>query len=193
MYEIPTSIEIDGKQYNIRNKADYRVILDCFLALNDIELDDTERIITVLIVFYEDFNSIEDVCQLSSELCKKLMQEMMRFINCYMPENQRDEHNILVDWEKDSQIICAAINNVAHKEIRAEEYIHWWTFMGYYLSIGESVFSQVVAIRDKILKGKKLEKHEKSFKASNPQFFEWNHKSVQDRQDDKFIQDMWNS
>ena len=39
MFEIPTTIELNGKEFNIRNKGDYRTILDCFAALEDAELD----------------------------------------------------------------------------------------------------------------------------------------------------------
>ena len=52
MYNIPTSITIQDKSFGIRNKGDYRVVLDCFSALNDTELTDQERMIAALIIFY---------------------------------------------------------------------------------------------------------------------------------------------
>ena len=51
MFELPTSIEIEGKSYNIRNKGDYRTIIDCFLALDDLELSKVERVYASLIIF----------------------------------------------------------------------------------------------------------------------------------------------
>ena len=43
------------------------------------------------------------------------------------------------------------------------EYLHWWTFVGAYYEIGESLFSSVINIRSKKQKGKKLESHEQDF------------------------------
>ena len=39
--------------------------------------------------------------------------------------------------------------------------------MGYYMSIGESLFSSVLNVRYKRAHGKKLEKHEKEFEREN--------------------------
>ena len=61
MYEIPTSININDRQFNIRKKGDYRMVLDCFNALCDIELTKQERILSALIIYYEDCNSLEDI------------------------------------------------------------------------------------------------------------------------------------
>ena len=67
MYEIPTSITIEGQTFAIRNRGDYRVILDCFSALNDTELDSQERMIACLIIFYADINSVEDISNLPNQ------------------------------------------------------------------------------------------------------------------------------
>ena len=61
MYELPISIEVNGREYKIRNRADYRMILSCFDALNDEELTPYERTMAALIIFYEDFNELDDV------------------------------------------------------------------------------------------------------------------------------------
>ena len=98
----------------------------------------------------------------------------------------------LIDWEKDSQIISSAINKVANTEIRSVPYVHWWTFMGYFSSIGKSLLSTVIEIREKILKGKKLEKYEREFRRDNPKYFIWNHKSVEEQEADRTIMDLWN-
>ena len=56
MYEIPTSIQIGEQSYPIRNNGDYRMVLDCFVALNDIELSQQERLYASLIIFYDNMN-----------------------------------------------------------------------------------------------------------------------------------------
>ena len=73
----------------------------------------------------------------------------------------------LMDWEQDAALIIPAVNRVAGHEVRAEKYIHWWTFLGYYMEIGESAFSQVVSIRQKKAKGKPLEKWEQEYYREN--------------------------
>jgi len=195
MYDIPISITLKDKVYNIRNKGDYRLVLDCFQALNDIELTEDERIIACLMIFYEDFNTVEDVFALNEDDTLQLaVSEMYKFFNCGEAESPGAKMNYrLIDWDKDSQIICSAINNVAGKEIRMEPYIHWWSFMGYYIAVGRSTLAEVVSIREKIVKGKKLEKYEREFKNSNPQYFNWNHKTLQDQEDEAYIRQLWNS
>lgn len=60
-----------------------------------------------------------------------------------------------------------AVNSVAHTELRALPELHWWTFWGYFMSIGESLLSSVINIRLKKAKGKKLEKCEQEFYREN--------------------------
>ena len=72
-----------------------------------------------------------------------------------------------MDWEQDAPLIVPAVNKVLGGEIRSMPYLHWWTFLGAYMSIGESLFSEVISIRRKKAKGKKLEKHEQEFYRDN--------------------------
>ena len=79
----------------------------------------------------------------------------------------------LVDWEQDEIPLFAAINERAKNEVRILEYLHWWTFLSYYISIRpESLFSQIINIRSKRAKGKKLEKWENEFYKSNREMIE---------------------
>jgi hypothetical protein len=190
MYEIPTSIEIDGRQFHIRNNGDYRVILDCFQALEDVELQPTERILASLIIFYEDFNTIEDIYEVNIE---KAVSEMYNFFNCGSDNFGTSSKYKLIDWEGDAQLICSAVNKVAGTEVRSVPYIHWWTFMGYYTAIGDSPISTIIHIRDKIMSNKKLEKYEREFRMKNPQYFTWNSKRVDDAEADKLMRELWNN
>lgn len=192
MYEIPTSIYINNREYRIRNNGDYRMVLDCFAVLQDADLTTKERLFACLIIFYQDLNSIEDV--LNQENLEDLFTKMYEFFNCGTDASLgiQSKHK-LIDWEQDSQLICSAINKVANTEIRAVPYIHWWTFMGYYSAIGQSPLTTVIEIRDKIIKGKKLEKHEQEFRRNNPKYFVWNNKSVDSTEADKLLHELWNS
>lgn len=191
MYDIPTSITIQDKSFSIRNKGDYRVVLDCFSALNDTELSEQERMIACLIIFYEDLNSVDDINNLPD--VEEAVKKMYDFFNCGEEDIGAKANHRLIDWDKDSQMICAAINKVSNKEIRLEPYIHWWTFMGYYTAVGDSLLAQVVGIRHKIVTNKKLEKYEQQFKRDNPQYFTWNHKSIEDREAEDWVKSMWNA
>ena len=191
MYDIPTSITIQDQSFAIRNKGDYRVVLDCFSALNDTELSDQERMIACLIIFYEDLESAEDINNLPD--VEEAIKKMYDFFNCGEEDIGAKANYRLIDWDKDSQMICAAINKVSNKEIRLEPYIHWWTFMGYYTAVGDSLLAQVVGIRHKIVTNKKLEKYEQQFKRDNPQYFTWNHKSIEDREAEDWVKSMWNA
>ena len=193
MYTLPNSIIIGDTEYSIRNNGDYRTILDCFSALEDIELPQQYRIYSALIIFYDGINSVDDVENKLGENVEEAVNKMFDFFNCGQENVGMQVNYKLIDWEQDSQIISAAINNVARREIRSEPYLHWWTFMGYYCSIGESILSTVVNIRDKIVKGKKLEKHEKEFKRNNPQYFNWRAEDIQKQEDDKLAFSMWNA
>ena len=190
MYELPTEIIIEGCPYKIRERGDYRIVLGAFSVLEDTELEQRERVISALIIFYEDFNDIEDV--LSCEDLEQVTKEMYKFFNGDRQEGGAKEFKKLIDWDEDSAMVCAAVNKVAGKEIRSEPYIHWWTFLSYYMSVGESVLSTVVGIRDKMMSGKKMEKWETEYKRENPQYFKWNHKTAEEVDAEEWLKSVWN-
>lgn len=192
MYNIPKSIFIKDTEYRIRNDGDYRTILDCFAALQDSDLTKHERLFASLIIFYSDLNSIEGV--LNDENLESRIEEMYKFFNCGddTPIGAKVPHK-LIDWEQDSQLISSAVNKVAGVEIRSVPYIHWWTFMGYFSAIDKSLLSTVISIRDKMIRGKSLEKYERTFRAENPRYFVWNSKSVDEEEADKILKDLWNN
>lgn len=192
MYKIPTTVVINDTEYGIRNNGDYRVILDCFSALQDVDLTEQERVFASLIIFYQDLNNLEDVF-IQTNLVERV-SEMYKFFNCGDTDTIGTKVPYkLIDWEQDSQLISSAINAVANTEIRSVPYIHWWTFMGYFSAIGKSLLSNVITIREKLLKGKKLEKYEREFRRDNPKYFVWNSKSVDDAEADKLLQELWNN
>lgn len=188
MYELPTHIEINGESFKIRDNGDFRMVLHCFEVLNAEDLTERERIIACLMLFYDAFNTVEDV--LAFKHTEEAIKRLFEFINCGQDEGKGSNIK-LVDWEKDSLLIVSAVNNVAGKEIR-EKYLHWWTFIGYYMAIGECALSQIVGIRYKIAKGTKLEKYEKKFKAENPQYFNIDMRTVGEKQAEDYINDLWN-
>lgn len=193
MYELPTSIEIGNHRFAITNRGDYRMVIACFLALEDAELEQLDRILAAMIIFYDDLNELEDVVKVFGDNVEEACEKMFSFFNCNQQNIGYKTQHKLIDWKQDEQLIISAVNNVAGKEVRSEAYIHWWTFIGYYMSVGESALSTVVGIRDKLAKGKKLEKYEKEYQQNNPQYFVWDSKSAEEKKLDEYVRALWNS
>lgn len=193
MYDLPTSVTVDGEPFRIRDKGDFRMVLQCFNILGAEDLSNKEKAIACLIVFYENLNVLEDVLNLRREQFESAVKEMFSFMDLGQEESQNKQSAVkLIDWNKDEMLITSAINNVAGKEIRAEKYIHWWTFVGYYMAISDCALSQIVAIRHKIAHNEKLEKHEKKFRQENPQYFNIDYRTAEQKEADTYIQNMWN-
>lgn len=158
-WTLPESVEIAGRTYEIR--SDYRAIIDILIALDDEELDETEKAQVVLGIFYKNSENI------SPAHAQEAVESALQFID-FMNTGEEEKNPVkLMDWKKDADIIIPAINKVAGREIRTVDHMHWWTFMGMYMEIGESLFSQVLSIRQKKQKKKKLEKWESEFYRKN--------------------------
>lgn len=157
-WELPKAIELDGKEYEIR--SDYRAILDILIYFQDPNYENDEKIEIALRIFYEDFD----------EIPVKLYQEAYIAMKDFIDMGIKDDGYVrprTMDWEQDSPYIISGINKVIGKEVRAVEYMHWWTFLSAYMEIGEGSFSNIVSIRAKKAKGKKLEKWEQEFYREN--------------------------
>lgn len=185
-YDLPKSVLINGEEFEIR--YDYRVILYLFEIINDPEIDDQERAIAVLSNFYVDFDTLTDY--------EKAIQECFWFINGGKYEEETKKSHKLVSWEQDFQYIVAPVNRILGYEIRSKEYdietntggVHWWTFLSAYMEIGDCLFAQIVNIRNKKAKGKKLDKSEQEFYRKNQEIVDIKNKYTQS--DDEIIK-MW--
>ena len=162
MWDLPLFVEIHEKKYFIRNKCDYRVVLDVINALNDSELDMENRVRCALFIFYEDLSGCEDL--------RIATNEMMKIINNGEEEIEQEQQNKpqLMDWEHDFSQIAPPISRVLGYSVRdANKYTHWYDFIGAYMEIGECTFSNIISIRSKKIKGKKLEAWEQEFYREN--------------------------
>lgn len=155
---LPTSVEVGGQEYEIR--SDYRAILDICVALNDPELSDKERAYIALDIFYPDFENIPE------EHLQESINKCMDFINGDGPKNPGKSPRV-VSWDQDFPLIVAPINRVMGCEIRASEYLHWFTFLAAYQEIGDCTFAQVVRIRDQKARGKNLDKQDREWYRRN--------------------------
>lgn len=161
MWDLPLAIEIDGKQYTITNKCDYRMVLDVICALNDNELNDQEKLQVAFYIFYEDLGGCTNL--------EKAKQEMFKIISYGEEETAQEENKPrLMDWEHDFKNIAPPVSKALGYDIRTpDKYTHWYTFLGGYMEMGECNFSNIVSIRSKKAKGKKLDDCEKEFYREN--------------------------
>ena len=163
---LPEVLTVGGEDYPIR--TDYRNVLQVFEAFQDPKLTQEEKWIVAIYLLFEDFSCDNDVllaAQNGFDL-GEAMKQISWFISAGQPEKQVLEQPTY-NWTQDEQMIFSAINKVAGRETRELEYLHWWTFLGYFNEVGEGTFSFIVGIRHKLNKGKKLEKHEKEFLSHN--------------------------
>lgn len=163
---LPEVLTVGGEDYPIR--TDYRNILQVFEAFQDPDLQPEEKWIVAIYLLFEDFSCDDDVLQAAQNGfdLEEAMKQISWFISAGQPEKQVLEQPTY-NWTQDEQMIFSAVNKVAGRETRELEYLHWWTFLGYFNEVGEGTFSFIVGIRNKMNKGKKLEKHEKEFLSHN--------------------------
>lgn len=156
--KLPKSVCVNGVNYAIR--SDFRDVLNILCAFNDPELENSEKVYICLCILYEDFDVIPNTDY------EAAFKAAMEFI-----DHGVDSGNVkslrVMDWEQDEGIMFPAINKVAGFETRSTDYLHWWTFMGYYMEISEGVFSNVLSLRLKRAQGKKLEKWEREYWSAN--------------------------
>ena len=157
-FQLPTTLTVNGREEPIR--YEYTAVLDAISALNDRELEDGEKLFSCLFILYENFESFGKDDMLPA------FQAAMEFINNGLDEEKKNNVK-LVDFEQDARIMIPAINRVAGKEIRNEDNIHWWTFLGWFMEIGDCTYSTVLNIRTKKSKNKQLEKWEQDFYKEN--------------------------
>lgn len=158
LWKLPKEICIHDEPYRIR--TDYRAILDILKAAADPELTDQEKNIVMLEILYMNPEEIPP------EHLEEALIKGKEFIDCGVREEGKEKVR-LMDWEQDSPIIASAINKTVGKDVRSLKYMHWWTFMGAYMEIGDGLFHQVIMIRQKKAKKKKLEKWELEFYRKN--------------------------
>jgi hypothetical protein len=186
VWNFPASLNIGGVEYEIR--TDYRVILDLLMALNDPELSDSDNKMSaymqsrvILEIMFPDWDNIPQ------EHIQEALDKVAEFIDMGIGDDSKKPKTM--DWEQDAPIIIPAINKVLNKEIRAEKYMHWWTFLGAYMEIGEGLFSNIIHIRQKKAKGKKLEKWEQEFYKENKSLIDFQHKEKRSNEEKEMLRD----
>lgn len=164
---LPESVEFGGVEYSIN--SDFRDILEIIEILQDEDRPQVLRAALSLELFYDNFSTMPP------RYHQQAAEWMVGFIGLFEPDDgvKRSKQ---FDWEQDWNMIVSEINKVAKMEVRETEHLHWWTFIGYFNAIGEGQLSFVIGIRDKLRRGKKLEKYEKDFYKRNRSVVEFRKK-----------------
>ena len=159
-YDLPKSLNVGGIEYGIR--SDFRAVLDVIEIINDTDLEEQERYFLTLLFFYAEFDEIH------AEDYQEALEKCYWFINGGKIDKQTGKNPPrLMDWEQDFPFIIAPVNRVIGHEIRADAYLHWWTFLSAYMEIGECTFAQIVHIRSEKMRGKKLSKFDEEWYRKN--------------------------
>lgn len=180
---LPKELYVNGIERAIR--SDFRTALLIFQACNDVELNDYEKVMTMVECLYEDVENI-----LPEDYQEANDQAVWFLEGGNVADDKVKQTKKVLDWEQDQQMIFSAVNKVAGHETRAVEYMHWWTFLGYFNEIGEGLLSTVINIRQKKNKGKKLEKHEQNFYIENKSLIDIKIKLTEEEQAEI---DYWNN
>lgn len=154
LWRLPTTLTVGGAEYGIH--CDFRDILEIFSYFQDENLPPFIRWQIALELFYHS--------PIPPQHQKEAMEQMIDFVQC---GQEAAPGPALVDWQKDAPLIVADINRTAKQEIRALPFVHWWTFLAWFHGIGEGQFSTVIALREKLRTGKRLENWEKEFYQKN--------------------------
>lgn len=175
-YDLPTELNIGGEIFEIR--YGWRAVMDILTAMNDPDLDEQGKALVMLQIMYPDWEKIPP------EHMEEAMQKACDFIDCGQKDDGKQKPKML-DWEQDAEIIIPEINKVAGREVRLDPNIHWWTFWGWFMSIGEGLFSEVLNIRQKKAKGKKLETYEREFYNENRSIIDMKKPETEEEREEK--------
>lgn len=177
--DLPFFLTVDGIEREI--DSDFRTAILICNAFNDTGLTQNEKTTVMLDLLYvDDWTEFKDR--------DEAVKQAIWFIDWGKEYKEKEENSPrLMDWEQDYNLICSAVNNKANTlDVRYLEYMHWWTFLGYFSDRGECQFSTVTNIRDKMNKGQKLDRSEKEILRENRDMILLKNKSNAD-----FENEMW--
>ena len=154
LWQLPTVWEHEGEIYP--HRTDYREMLKLMAIFNDTQKPLHYRWLMALSYFYRT-----PIPRKAEEAAFAYLSD---FLSCGQPGSSGQK---LMDWQVDAPEILSGVNAAAGTEVRSLPYLHWWSFLSYFHSIGEGRLSQLVAIRYKLSRGQKLESYEQEFYRQN--------------------------
>ena len=154
LWDLPRNKEIGGKIYRLH--CDFRDILEIFSYFENPELPDFVKWRVALRLFY------------GADIPRKDSQEAISYFTEFVSMGQKGTPGPkLLCWNHDAPVIIGEVNRVAGREIRGMPFVHWWTFLSWFHSVGEGQLSFLVTLRNKLRKGQKLEDWERAYYREN--------------------------
>lgn len=161
--KLPKTLDVNGTYRAIR--PSYLNIFRIFSVFEADELTDQEKSLVFLRRMYVDFAAIPPADYSAA------YEAAIRFIEA--GEHKAKPSPRVIYWEKDEQMLFAAVNAAAGCEVRNQPDMHWWTFLGHFQNIdAEGTYGTILRIRTKRKKHKKLEKYEQEFYRANAEIID---------------------
>lgn len=159
-WQLPRAAVLDGVPYALH--TDYRDVLTVIAWLTGTaapDLNEQQRWYIAMRLFYPDFAAMP------RSVWNAAAQYLADFLagGRSQPAEAARPGPRLLDWQQDAPLIAAGVSGVAGQDVRALPYLHWWSFLACFEAMGEGPFATIVALRDKLRRGKKLEKWELDF------------------------------
>lgn len=140
--DLPTSVEIDGVDYNI--SSNFRSYIRLELIMNDSDLTEVEKLYIILQMFYGD--------QKINNLQKAVDAILWMYRGGEEITKQEAADHIapkpIYDFNYDADLIYAAFLTQYNIDLNSIEYMHWWKFRALLKGLSEeSKFSKVLFYR----------------------------------------------
>lgn len=153
MYDLPKTIIIGGESHNIR--YDFRPILDILIALEDNELNEVDKAVVLLKIFYVEMPD--------PQYMQEAIDKAIDFINLDQPQSDVKDTKRTLSFKQDSVYILGAVDKQLGFSCRRSQELHWWEFMGALMNVDECFLTHLVHQR----KLKSEGKHDKKWWAEN--------------------------
>lgn len=185
-WSLPCSVSYKGTDWQIH--TDYLTVLDVLSIFKNHDLDNIEKCLYCLYQLVVRFDDLQE------DDYFPMYEKVREFIDMGQ-ESKNNNTPSVMDWEQDAPLIIPEINKQLGNglDVRTMPDMHWWTFLGYYMAIGECTYSHILSIRNKRAKGKKLEKWEKEYANENKDIVNLKHKlSEQEKEEKARAQELFN-
>lgn len=171
---LPKTLEVEGKPYNI--DSDFRTALLIMQMYNDRALSLYTKHITMLNMLFTVLDDDGKPVTIIPDNLDEAIHKAILFLDIGQEDNGKNEPK-LIDYNKDEQLLFSAVNKIYTREVRAEKYMHWWTFFGLCQEVNDdSLISYIVSIRKKIASKESLDNHERKFYRENKDIIDIDHK-----------------
>lgn len=136
---LPYYVKIKGKKYKIN--VDYRVMLRFEKNMQEKGIEDSEKIIKSLMLFYPAFFEIIDQ---GKEAIEEAINQLLWFYKCgkdqenhKQKKGKSDSKRPIYSYELDDQYIFSAFWH-DYKVDLTKDKIHWWKFKAFELGLNDT-------------------------------------------------------